>query len=88
MEPTPSSLILSTTDDDAVDPFALTPEEACQPQVLAKVAVWESVLSWMQGNGPVTPTSTAAQGMTTVADLERLGKIIHTTESETERVGT
>lgn len=87
MEPTPGSLILAADgDDDATeDPFALTPDEACYPESAAKVAVWESILSWMQGNGPVASAGT--QGVA-VADVEKLGKIVQTSESETERVGT
>lgn len=86
MEPTPGSLILAADcDDDATeDPFALTLDEACHPESAAKVAVWESVLSWMQGNGPVASAGT--QGAA-VADVEKLDKIVHTSKSETERVG-
>ena len=89
MEPTPGSLIVAADGvDETDDPFALTPEETCHPQSAAKIAVWESVLSWMQGNAPVTSASVVAAQAMTADDVEKLGKLVETSESETERVGT
>eukprot|EP01052_Picozoa_sp_SAG31_P017053 SAG31_NODE_1152_length_9642_cov_4.124489_4_plen_201_part_00 len=91
MEPTPGSLILDSDendDDNTEDPFELAPEEARHPQSAAKRYVWESILAWMQGNDPIASTAVAAaQGMS-VADVEKLGDRVKTSDSETERVGT
>jgi hypothetical protein len=91
MEPTSGSLILAAdgdNDDATGDPFVLTSEEASHPESSAKVAVWESIMSWIEGNGPVTSAGLGAtQGMTE-SDVKRLGQIVQTSQSETERVGT
>lgn len=91
VEPTPGSLILAADGDSGdatADPFVLTAEEASHPESAAKVAVWESVLSWIEGNGPVTPTGVAAAQGTSKCDVKKLCQIVQTSESETERVGT
>ena len=90
MEPTSDSLILADGDnDDATDdPFVLTPEEASHPESAAKVAVWESIMSWIEGNGPVTSAALDAAQAMTESDVKKLGQVVQTSESETERVGT
>ena len=90
MEPTSGSLILADGDDDDAtgDPFVLTSEEASHPESAAKVAVWESIMSWIEGNGPVTSAALDAAQEMTESDVKKLGQVVQTSESETERVGT
>jgi hypothetical protein len=53
------------------------------------VSYRESILSWMQGHGPVPPSVLAAGAqLLTIEEVARLGALIETSESETERVGS
>ena len=98
-EPTPGSLVLLDEDDD--DSFELTAEEASHPESAAKLAVWESVLAWMKGEGPVPSQKKKTLSVAEVSELAALvgsplgdgvgwsrGSYLETgSESETQRVG-
>lgn len=84
-EPAPGSLL--AVDDEAetgADGFALTAEEAACPEAAAKRAVWESVYSWMRGEGPAP----AAAAVTPEEEVGRLAGLVEHSESETQRVGS
>jgi hypothetical protein len=84
-DPTPGSLLLADGDDIEDDGgFALTEEEAACPESTAKKAVWESILSWMQGEGP-TPRRTS---LLSEAEVAELAAHLVNSESETQRVGS